>query len=566
MYRNKKHNYPLYQVNPLTDLRDLVDGAAERYGERTLVRYKRNGEVTDVTYNRFKYLVDSYGTQLVEMGVSPKHVAILGDNSYEWFLTYVTLLNCDGVVMPVDKELPVEDIQYILTHGDAEAIAYTPSMKAKIEQLMPLVPKVTTYICIQNPKDKLIDGHFLMENIIARGSVLLDSGDKRYTSIKRDVHALKQLIFTSGTTGVAKGVMLSEHNTVYNIVAAQQLMLITERCLSVLPYNHSYESTHGLLTMMHHGMTICINESLRTFLPNLKLYKPTEMLLVPLFVEKIYKRIWAQAEDKGKDKLLRKLIKVSDALLKCGIDLRKSLFKSVTQVFGGELRYIISGGAPLRAEIASFFYSIGVILINGYGITECAPIVSVNRNEYHDNATVGLPLDGSRVRIDSPDENGEGEICVQGENVMLGYYKDPDATAKVIVDDWFHTGDIGRIDERGFLYVTGRIKNLIVLKSGKNVYPEEIEDKLGACSLIGDVIIRAQCDDIDNEAALCAVIYPDQDALKRLGKDELEKQINEFIAVFNDTQPKYKMIKQVQFLDKEFEKTTTRKIKRKENY
>lgn len=567
MYRNKKHNYPLYEVRPLSSLRELVDGAAADFGDRPYVKYKKNGEVVEVSYKRFKQLVDSYGTQLCRLGISSGHIAIIGDNCYEWLLSYVTALNCDGVVVPIDKELPAADIAYILNTGDVDTVIYTGSMLQKLTEAAKSASDVKNFICMTAPKEGIPEGHLSMNDLIESGAALLGQGDTSYTSITRDVDSLKQLLFTSGTTGLAKGVMLSERNTVDNMRLAQQLMLITERCLSVLPYHHSYESTHGLLTMMHHGMTVCINESLRTFLPNLKLYKPTEMLVVPLFIENIYRRVWAQAEDSGKAGALRTLIKISNALLKCGIDLRKQLFASVTKNFGGELKCIISGGAPMKAETANFFESIGIVIINGYGITECAPIVSVNRNEYHDNDSVGVPLPGSEIRIDSPNENGEGEICVKSSSVMLGYYKNPEATAEALRDGWFHTGDMGKYDaERELLYVTGRLKNLIVLNNGKNIYPEEIEALLSDCLLIADVVVCAQRDEDDSETALCAVVYPDQDKLKELGQEELEKQVRAFVTELNGKLPAYKLIKQVKFLDHEFEKTTTRKIKRKASY
>ena len=394
---------------------------------------------------------------------------------------------------------------------------------------------------------------------------LLAGGDKRFTEAPIDNYVLKELLFTSGTTGKSKGVMLSADTLLFNIMQSQKLMKITDVCLSVLPYHHSYESTCGLLTMFHHGMTICINESLRSVLPNFKVYKPTEVQLVPLFVEKIYRGIWDKAEETGKAGMLRKLIKVSNAMLKVGIDMRKKLFKSVTSTFGGELLGIICGGAPLKPFLPDFFDSIGITLINGYGISECGPLVSINRPCFHDYESVGLPLPETEIRIDNPNENGEGEICVKGRNVMLGYYKNEAATAEAITDGYFHTGDIGKLGHDGFLFITGRMKNVIILQNGKNVYPEEIEDKLSAmCEYIGEIIIFAsKKDENGDQTVLGAEIFPDAERAAARGISDVQEVIKKAISDYNEKEPSYKVIKNIVFRTEEFEKTTSKKIKRK---
>ena len=359
--------------------------------------------------------------------------------------------------------------------------------------------------------------------------------------------------------------MLSADTLLFNIMQSQKLMKITDVCLSVLPYHHSYESTCGLLTMFHHGMTICINESLRSVLPNFKVYKPTEVQLVPLFVEKIYRGIWDKAEETGKAGMLRKLIKVSNAMLKVGIDMRKKLFKSVTSTFGGELLGIICGGAPLKPFLPDFFDSIGITLINGYGISECGPLVSINRPCFHDYESVGLPLPETEIRFDNPNENGEGEICVKGRNVMLGYYKNEAATAEAITDGYFHTGDIGKLGHDGFLFITGRMKNVIILQNGKNVYPEEIEDKLSAmCEYIGEIIIFAsKKDENGDQTVLGAEIFPDAERAAARGISDVQEVIKKAISDYNEKEPSYKVIKNIVFRTEEFEKTTSKKIKRK---
>ena len=526
MYKNLKENYPLYDVRTTESFRALLDEGAESFGDKAAFRFKvKGGESKSVSYRAFRDEANAFGTALYELGLGKAHIAVIGENCYGWARTYFTLLATEGVVIPIDKDLSDEETQYILDFSDAEAVVCTKGLEAKIDRLLPSLPKLKTIICLGEPAEG--GNRYAADALIAKGRELLGNGDTRFTKAPADNSVLKELLFTSGTTGKSKGVMLSADTLLFNVMQSQKLMKITDVCLSVLPYHHSYESTCGLLTMFHHGMTICINESLRSVLPNFKVYKPTEVQLVPLFVEKIYRGIWDKAEETGKAGMLRKLIKFSNAMLKVGIDLRKKLFASVTSTFGGELLGIICGGAPLKPFLPDFFDSIGITLINGYGISECGPLVSINRPCFHDYESVGLPLPETEIRIDNPNENGEGEICVKGRNVMLGYYKNEAATAEAITDGWFHTGDIGKLGHDGFLFITGRMKNVIILQNGKNVYPEEIEDKLSAmCEYIGEIIIFASKKDENSEqTVLGAEIFPDAERAKIHGISDVQEVI-----------------------------------------
>jgi len=565
MYRNLKQNYPYYKVREISSLREHIDSLAEIYEDRPAYKFKEHGEVKSVSYRAFKGDVDAFGTGLLDMGLNGKHIAVIGDNSYRWIVSFVSVLLSSGVVVPIDKELSTEEIQYILSFSDCEAVIYSAgAVEKKIKEIVPNLPNITHYICMTESADK-DDNHYRLDDIAKRGRELLDGGDRRYLELKHDIKALKELLFTSGTTGRSKAVMLSEECLVFNINNSYKLMTVTDTALSVLPYHHAYESTCGILAMMLKGITICINESLRSVLPNFKLYKPTEVLLVPLFVEKVYRGIWDKAEETGKADTLRKLIKFSNSLLKMGVDLRKPLFRSVTSVFGGRLKAIVCGGAPIKPSIAEFFDSIGIPLITGYGITECGPLISINRPNYHRYDSVGLLMPGMEIKIDNPNENGEGEICVKGPNVFMGYYKNEEATKQAIRDGWFHTGDIGKYDGE-FIYITGRLKNIIILKNGKNVYPEEIEEKLSEmCDYIGELVVRAMKDDNDDEKLLGVEIYPDYERAKQLGIEDVEGSIKKVISEYNEKAASYKVIKKVVFRTEEFEKTTTKKIKRKYN-
>lgn len=561
MYKNYKKNYPYYEVREISSLRDLIDSSAALFKDRLAYKYKEKGEIKSVSYAEFKNEVDAIGTALLDMGLDGKHIGIIGDNCYNWVRSYLTVLASSGVVVPIDKELSLEEIEYIIDSSDCEVLIYGGGQtEKKILEIEEKLPNITHFICMEEPTNK---EHYQLEDIMNKGRELLDNGDTRFISIEPDNKALKELLYTSGTTGKSKGVMLSADALLFNIINGQKLLKITDTCLSILPYHHSYESTNGLLVMMHAGMTICINESLRSVLPNFKLYKPTEVLLVPLFIEKIYRSIWDKAEETGKAGMLKSLIKFSNSMRKIGIDLRKQLFGSVSSVFGGRLKLFICGGAPLKPQMTEFFDSIGITLINGYGISECGPLISINRPEYRNYESVGMLLPGMEIKIDNPNEKGEGEICVKGDNVMMGYYKNEQATAKAIRDGWFHTGDVGKYDGE-FIYLTGRIKNIIILKNGKNIYPEEIEEKLSTMSeFINEIVVKAIKADDNDERLLGAEIFPDFERAKMRGIDDVETEIRKTISEYNDKEASYKIIKKIIFRKEEFEKTTSKKIKRK---
>ncbi len=561
MFKNRKTNYPLYDIRECESLRQLIDEGAEMFGTKPAFKYRNGKQIVDVTYKQLQRQINSFGTALCVLGLENKHIAIIGNNRYEWSLAYLSVMLSNAVAVPVDKELSLDETRYILEYSDCSAVIYAKCVDDKISALEESLPNITHYICMDELESN-DDRHYSMAELTMRGKKLFDNGDKRYLELSHDPNELKELLFTSGTTGKSKGVMLSESCLCFNIVNSQRMMWISDTCISVLPLHHAYESTCGLLTMLHKGMTICINESLRTLLPNFKAFKPTEVLLVPLFLEKFYRVIWDKIEEQGKTKAVKALIATSRKLLKVGIDMRGVFFKSILQTFGGRCKSIICGGAPLKPYIAEFFTDIGITLINGYGISECGPLVTVNRPEFHNYDSVGLALPGLQVKIDDPNGNGEGEICVKGPNVMLGYYKNPDATSKAIVDGWFHTGDMGKIGDDGFIFITGRIKNMIILANGKNIYPEEIEDKLCAeCEFIEEVVISATA---KGEAiVLGAEIFANAERAKQKNITDVEAVIRKAISEYNEKEPSYKSIKNITFREVEFEKTTTKKIKRK---
>jgi len=361
---------------------------------------------------------------------------------------------------------------------------------------------------------------------------------------------------------MAKGVMLSEHNLRSCIYYGLQVATVFTTSLSVLPYHHTYEAVAGLLVALHHRCTICINDNLKAVLKNLQLFKPDYIYVVPAFAEIFYKKIWSNAKESGKDKLLKIMIKVSNILRKVGIDLRKKLFKSVHQAFGGNLQEIVCGGAPIRPELGKFFTDIGINLLNGYGITECSPLVSVNPNDFNDPSTVGIVLPCCDIKFENVTPDGDGEICVKGDIVMMGYYKNTELTNQVLKDGWFNTGDYGRFNKKNQLIINGRKKNLIVLENGKNVFPEEIENYLMSIPYIQEVIVTGIKNDIGAETGLQAEVFLNADKVKELEITDPQASLKKDIAAACKDLPVYKHIAKINIRDKEFAKTTTNKIKR----
>ena len=562
-FRNRKKDYPFYTGHPIVgSVRELLDSCVAKYGDKPAWKFKRNGKVVSVTFNEFKTEVNSLGTGLCEYGIEKEHIVIIGNNCYEWALSFYAVMASAGVAVPTDNMLGEDDLEYIFNFSDSTVIIYAKSAEKKIDALKDKLPNIKLYICMEEPAAR-DDIHISLADVLEKGRELYKNGDTRYTGIVPDTERLSELVFTSGTTGKAKGVMLNQRQICYVVSHSPDIMHVTYSCISVLPYYHTLESTCGILGMFHSGNTNHVNENLRTLMPNFKEYRPTDVQLVPLFVEKMYRSIWDKIEEQGKTKKVKKGIKISNFLLKLGIDVRQKMFAEIHETFGGRLLEIICGGAPLAPEIAEFFYSIGITICSGYGITECAPIITITRPEFHDYNSVGTLMPGVQVRIDSPNENGEGEICVKAPNVMMGYYKDPERTAQVIdPEGWFHTGDIGSLYKDNRLCVTGRLKNVIILPNGKNVYPEELEYKLHQMSdLLAEIVVR-EFTRPNGEQVIGAEIYPDRAYIKNNGITDVEKAVRDIIDKYNEGQTNHKVIKEVKIRDTEFQKTTSAKIKR----
>lgn len=520
-------NYPFYEHPEMTNLRQLVAMRAEGTPESIAFQYLEKKQKVSVTYQDFQTDIDALGSFFFRQGLRDTKIAVIGENSYHWILTYFSVVLGGNIIVPIDKELALDDIQALLLRCGATALVYSNSYSDIANDLLEKQVVHTVF----NMKD--FPAH------LNTGRKLLQDGMRDFADIEIDESKVCSIIFTSGTTGNPKGVMLTQKSLMADAMGASKLASVSGPTLLTLPLHHTFAFTTSVLAILVYRVPICINKSLRTFNSDMQEFRPHNMFLVPLYVETMYKTIWKTVREQKKERLLRTMIRVSNLLRKCGIDLRKRLFHSVLERFGGNLDLIICGGAALDQRYIDGLTDIGIQVLNGYGITECSPVVAVNRNRYSKKNSIGLPLPNCEVKIEN------GEICVRGDIVMTGYYEDEVATREAMEDDWFKTGDLGYLDKDGFLYITGRKKNLIILSNGKNVSPEELEAKLLNINGVQEVVVYAEKDLITAE-----IFAEDQTGIQ----DEIE--------ILNKDLPPYKRIQKVDFRMVEFEKTTTKKIKR----
>ena len=567
-------NYPIYNTTFIDDMRSLVEEAAQNFPNSIAISYKdkpTDKEVKKVTFTQWREDVRNLGTALISKELREENIAIVGENSYGWCCSFFAVMAIGSVTVPVDKELPIEDIDGIISTTGCKAVIFGKTAEAKIKEIIANGGlKSAEYLVSIEPESKLAEEDLAGKTLVSLarlqsiGGELYTGGDNSYYDYKIDVNKLASIVFTSGTTGKGKGVMLSQANIGLDMTLGMYNFDITRKTLHVLPPHHTFGSTVNYVGHLSQGCEVYISSGLKHVSDEIREQQPTHLILVPAFLEVMNRKIWTTARKTGKDGLLKTMMKVSNCLRKVGIDLRKKLFTSVLAAFGGKLELVICGGAKLDEEIINTFDALGITVLNGYGITECAPLISANRNKYRKPGSVGTPILACRVKIDNPDENGEGEICVKGPNVMLGYYNNPEATAEVFdKDGFFHTGDYGRLDEEGWIYITGRKKNLIILSNGKNVYPEEIEADLQKVEGVAEVVVYAGESRVQKDKiTIVAEIFPDADLLADKGIADMQKYFEDQVKILNAKMPPYKAVKRVKLRDVEFQKNTSRKITR----
>lgn len=545
-------------MDNITTLKDLLKSSEKLYKHNTAFYLKDKGKaIYSVTYEQFKKDCDCLGTALVcNYEARGKNIGIFMGNCYEWCVSYLAVTGGVGTVVPLDKQLPANELANIISFAEIEIIITDESTYNVLSQLLPM-----SNLKIITAAEIPLENTDSFQCLISKGEELLSRGVTDYIEAQTYPEQISTLLFTSGTTGMTKGVMLSNGNICSDIAAVRLAVRLDEKdvSLSVLPLHHTYESI-AFLMVISCGGAISFCESIRRLKENFAEYKPTIFVTVPLILEKLHKRIVGKIESGGKGNTARLITKVSTVI---PLDSRKKIFSDIHGFFGGRLRMIICGAAALQKQTAKDFLSYGIPVIIGYGLTECSPIVICNNDIQPTADSVGKPLSGVQVKIVSPDENGIGEIAVKGPMVMKGYYKNKEQTNKVIIDGWFHTGDLGYADKNGNYCITGRSKNVIVTANGKNVYPEELEHYLSKESVIGECMVYCEGDDI-----ICVDILPSvEDIQKKLRKnsissDEIHAAVKEAVRSVNKSLPAYKRIRKVTIRKEEFDKTSTHKIKR----
>jgi len=565
---SKKYKDVLYQMRYINDLRDMVHSSAEMFGDKTsfLVKDKPRGEYRPITFNQLKSDIDHLGTKLVEMGLKDKKVAIIGENSYKWVVTYLAVTNGTGVIVPLDKELTGIEIRNLLERAKVDAIVFSGKMKKKLIADIEAVGGIDIKIDMDAKEDE--EGIIRWDSLLEEGKALLDGGDKRFVEAVIDREAMCTLLFTSGTTGQSKGVMLSHKNISANVYNMSKYVNIRRGGgLSVLPMHHTYELTCHVFTAIYQGVFVAICEGLRYIQPNLKESGASVMLGVPIVFETMHKKVWKQAEASGAADKMKKMMALSRRTKMFNQPkVMRKVFDKIHSSLGGNIDLFIAGGAAINPDVIRDYEALGIPMIQGYGMTENAPIIAVNKDYYSKADSVGMPLPGTEVKIIDQDEEGVGEIIVKGPSVMIGYYDNPEATEEVLKDGWLYTGDYGRFDDEGFLYLCGRKKFVIVTKNGKNIFPEEIEALLMEEPFIEEVLVYGTVDKSDGDVIVRAEVFPNYDALKeQLGEiteDGIKDAIKACIENVNDKMPTYKRVKRFKLREEEFEKTSTRKIKR----
>ncbi len=543
----------------------------EQYKDRPFIveKFGRKEPFKEITFGEFGEDVKNLGTGLIRtFRLKGEKIMIIGETTYEWYVSYMAMLCGAGIAVPTDKELPDNELENIIKRSDAAAVIYSPRKKDQIKKVANHCPGVK-YFMEMYSSDKLNGRHVGLDYVMQEGKFLRDMGYEEYMDIEIDPDAFALLIFTSGTTSAAKGVMISNTNLAYNINAVTPYVLLTpeDRLFSVLPLHHTYESTIGFLLPMAIGASVAVCQGLKHIAGDMKETSPTAIIAVPLLIEALYKKITQGIEKSGKAQAVKYMIALTNGLKNLGIDVKRKVFKDIYDNLGGRLRIVVSAAAPIDPKVGRWLEDIGVTFLQGYGLTETAPIAALTPDFDTRVGSAGKAVVCDEIKINDPDENGEGEIFIKGKTVMLGYYEDPEATAAVMHDGWFNSGDIGYMDEDGFIYLTGRSKNVIVTQNGKNIYPEEIELLLSKVEEIKECMVYGKEVAGEKELIITARVIPDYEQIEELhgaglSEEDVYKVIWEQIKKVNRKLSNYKTIKKLEIKNDEFEKTSTMKIKR----
>ena len=556
----------LYDAEKYDTIREYINRAIEKYpNNNAFILKNKNGSnisYTNITYTMFGNDIKALGTALIDLGLEHKRIAIIGKNRYEWAASFVSILCGVGITVPLDKGLPEQEIISSLERAKVDSIIFEDEYSECMKSIQKTNHNIKEFICMNSSCDNSFK---TISQLIDKGNSLLKKGDTRYINHEIDPDGIASIIFTSGTTSMSKAVLLSNKNissNIYNINLAEKIY-DTDVNMAFLPLHHTFGST-GLLLFLADGVTNVFCDGLRHIQENLKEYKVSVFVCVPLLLEAMYKKIYAEVDKQGKTKILKFANSISHFLMKFKIDIRRKIFKQILDNLGGNLRFVISGASAIDKNVAKGFYDFGILAVQGYGLTETSPVLTAENEKCVKFGSVGLPLPEVEIKIDNPNEEGIGEIVAKGPNIMLGYYEMEEETSKVLKDGWFYTGDLGYIDKDGFLFITGRKKNVVVLKNGKNIYPEELELLVNNLPYVAESMVFGKPKNDDLILSVKIVYNQDyiSDKYGDISEENLRDIIWKDIKKINSSLPNYKHIKNLIITDEPMIKTTTQKVKR----
>ena len=560
-----------YEVRTIENFRDMLKQSSEIFSEKiAFVKKISEKNYREISYKAFQQEVVKLGTALLNLVPKNLTVCVVGENRYEWCLGYLATTNSGGIVVPMDKQLPVAEKINLIQQSNANVIIFSDKCQKEVEEISEKIPSLKYFINMDIEEDTGI--MMSLNRLLEKGEKLLEDGDKAYENAEVKSDEMSILLFTSGTMDNAKGVMLTQRNVCEDIMSVCSVVDIkdTDSSVSILPLHHTYQCSLGFILLLYRGCTIYFNDGLRYIQKNLKEYGPTILITVPLLLENMYKKIWEQArKTKGLERKLKIAIAVTNVLRDVfHIDIKRKVFKEIHDTVGGNLRLIITGAAAISPEVSKGFYDFGMTTYQGYGLTETAPLLIGNNDRVCKHGSIGVPIPGVDIKINNPNEDGIGEILAKGKNIMLGYIINGVVDKSCFKDGWFYTGDLGYKDKDGFYYITGRNKNVIVTKNGKNIFPEELETKINESPFVLESLVYGKYDEETGEVKVNAQIFPNMEAIKEslksmvVSKEDVKKFLNDVVKGVNKEMPLYKHIKDFSIRDTEFIKTTTQKIKR----
>lgn len=559
---------PIYKAIGYENLKEMLQKSGEMYGNRPVYMFKTEvpGKFREITHKEFRDDINELGTALIELGLKDKRIAVISENRYEWGVAYLSVVTGTGVIVPLDRALPDNEIESLILRSEVEAIFYSNKYNDVMNRLKEQGNTNIKYF-ISMDLEKQEDGIYSIKELIKQGKQLIEQGNREFLDAKIDAEKMSIMLFTSGTTAMSKAVMLSHKNICSNLKDITSVIKITEndRFLSFLPLHHTFECTVGFLYPISRGGAIAFCEGIRHIADNIKEFQITAMISVPILFENMYKKVMKGIEKKGKLETVKKGIKISQFLLKFGIDIRKKLFKEIHDNLGGKARLFVAGGAALNPEAEKGFNELGFAMYQGYGLTESSPVIAAEDDKYRRLGSIGKAFPNMEVKIEEPNEDGVGELMAKGPTIMLGYYNNEEATKETIEDGWLHTGDLAKIDKDGYIFICGRKKFVIVLKNGKNIYPEELETLVNKIEGVKETFVYGRPED-DGDYKICAKIVYDKGLMEKIyhatNEEEIKEAIWQEVKKVNKTMPAYKYIREVTVTDKDLIKTTTQKIKR----